>query len=97
MPIRHIANSLVLLGLIGTVIGFIVALSGVRAGRRRRDVAAIGPMISTLIDGMAIALYTTLVGSLLHLWLMVNVRLLEGGTVKLLTATVELGERHARP
>jgi hypothetical protein len=24
------------------------------------------------------------------------VRLLEGGTVKLLTATVELGERHAR-
>jgi hypothetical protein len=45
---------------------------------------------------MSIALYTTLVGSLLHLWLMVNVRLLEGGTVKLLTATVELGERHAR-
>jgi hypothetical protein len=92
-PIRHIANSLVLLGLIGTVIGFIIALSGVRP-EVASDVAAIGPMISTLINGMSVALYTTLVGSLLHVWLMVNVRLLEGGTVKLLTATVELGERH---
>ena len=94
-PIRHLANSLVLLGLIGTVIGFIIALSGVRP-EVVSDVAAIGPMVSTLIGGMSVALYTTLVGSLLHVWLMVNVRLLEGGTVKLLTATVELGERHVR-
>jgi MotA/TolQ/ExbB proton channel family len=95
-PIRHIANGLVLLGLTGTVIGFIVALSGVHPDAAA-DVSAIGPMISTLIEGMSIALYTTLVGSLLNVWLMVNVRLLESGTVKLLTATVELGERHARP
>jgi MotA/TolQ/ExbB proton channel family len=94
-PIRHIANSLVLLGLTGTVIGFIIALSGVHPDSAA-DVSAIGPMISTLIRGMSIALYTTLVGSLLNIWLMVNVRLLEGGTIKLLTATVELGERHAR-
>jgi len=93
-PIRHLANSLVLLGLIGTVIGFIIALSGVRP-EVASDIGAIGPMVSTLISGMSVALYTTLVGSLLHVWLMVNVRLLEGGTVKLLTATVELGERHA--
>jgi hypothetical protein len=53
--------------------------------------------VSTLIRGMSVALYTTLVGSLLNVWLMVNVRLLEGSTVKLLTATIELGERHARP
>ncbi len=94
-PVRHIANSLVLLGLTGTVIGFIIALSGVHPDSAS-DVSAIGPMISTLIRGMSIALYTTLVGSLLHIWLMVNVRLLEGGTIKLLTATVELGEHHAR-
>lgn len=95
-PIRHIANSLVLLGLIGTVIGFIIALSGVRP-EVVSDVSAIGPMVSTLIRGMSVALYTTLVGSLLNVWLMVNVRLLEGSTVKLLTATIELGERHVRP
>ena len=94
-PIRHLANSLVLLGLIGTVIGFIIALSGVRP-EVASDVAAIGPMVSTLISGMSVALYTTLVGSLLHVWLMVNVRILEGGTIKLLTATIELGERHVR-
>jgi MotA/TolQ/ExbB proton channel family len=94
-PIRHIANSLVLLGLIGTVIGFVIALSGVRP-ELASDVDAIGPMVSTLISGMSIALHTTLVGSLLHLWLMVNVRLLEGGSVKLLTATVETGELRAR-
>ena len=41
-PVKHIANSLVLLGLIGTVIGFIVALAGRRArcGRRRRPRSA---------------------------------------------------------
>jgi hypothetical protein len=85
----------VLLGLIGTVVGFIIALSGVRP-EVVSDVGAIGPMVSTLISGMSVALYTTLVGSLLNVWLMINVRLLEGGTVKLLTTTVELGERHAR-
>jgi len=95
VPIRHLANSLVLLGLIGTVIGFIIALSGVRP-EVASDIGAIGPMVSTLINGMSVALYTTLVGSLLHLWLMINVRLLEGGTVKLLTATIELGERYAQ-
>jgi hypothetical protein len=94
-PIRHVANSLVLLGLIGTVVGFIIALTGVRPDVVS-DVGAIGPMVSSLINGMSVALYTTLVGSLLNVWLMINVRLLESGTVKLLTATVELGERDAR-
>jgi hypothetical protein len=94
-PIRHLANSLVLLGLVGTVVGFIIALSGVRPDAASY-VGTIGPMVTTLINGMSVALHTTLVGSLLHLWLMVNVRMLEGGTIKLLTATVELGERHVR-
>ena len=93
--IRHIGNSLVFLGLLGTVIGFIMALSGVDA-ETAGDVDAIGPMVTTLIDGMSVALYTTLVGAVLNIWLMINYRLLEGGTVTLLTAIVDLGERHAR-
>ena len=92
--IRHIANSLVILGLIGTVLGFIVALSGVDPAQVA-DVAAIGPMVSTLIQGMSVALYTTLVGAVLNVWLMVNYRLLEGGVVRLFTAIVERGERDA--
>ena len=93
-PVRHVANSLVLLGLIGTVIGFIMALSGVDPATAG-DVHAIGPMVSSLIGGMSVALYTTLVGAILNVWLMVNYRLLESGTVRLLAAVVELGEGHA--
>jgi MotA/TolQ/ExbB proton channel family len=94
--VRHLANSLVILGLIGTVVGFIIALSGVNA-ETAADVEAIGPMVSTLISGMSVALYTTLVGAVLNIWLMTNYRLLEGGTVTLVTAIVEEGERHAHP
>lgn len=94
--VRHVANTLVLLGLIGTVIGFIIALSGVDAAAAS-DVEAIGPMVSRLVAGMSVALYTTLAGSVLNIWLMLNYRLLESGTVKLFTAIVERGEDHGRP
>jgi hypothetical protein len=90
--VRYIANLLVLLGLIGTVLGFIVALSGISPSTVS-DVNAIGPMVSSLLSGMAIALYTTLAGSLLNIWLMLNYRLLEHGTVQFYTHVVELGER----
>jgi hypothetical protein len=94
--VRHVASSLVLLGLIGTVVGFVIALSGVDPDSVA-DVAAIGPMVSKLLEGMGVALYTTLVGSVLNIWLMLNHRLLEGGAIHLLTHLVEEGERHAGP
>jgi biopolymer transport protein ExbB/TolQ len=93
--VRNIANSLVLLGLIGTVLGFIIALSGVDP-ERAADISAIAPMVSTLISGMSTALYTTLVGAILNVWLMANHQLLAGGTVKLIAALVERAEDHAR-
>ncbi len=93
--VRHVAGSLVILGLIGTVIGFIIALSGVQPDQAA-DVKAITPMISTLISGMSTALYTTLVGSVLNIWLMINYQGLAGGTVKLITSLFEFGEEHAR-
>lgn len=93
--VRHIANSLVLLGLIGTVIGFIIALSGVKPDSIS-EVENVAPMVSTLIEGMSIALYTTLVGAVSSVWLMVNYRLLATGTVTLTNAIIELGEAHAR-
>ncbi len=93
--VRHVAGSLVLLGLVGTVIGFIIALSGVDP-ESAADVKSIAPMVSTMIEGMSTALYTTLVGSVLNLWLMVNYRLLAGGTTKLITSLIEFGEDYAR-
>jgi hypothetical protein len=93
--VRQVANSLVLLGLIGTVIGFIIALSGVNPDAVS-DVKAISPMVSTLLSGMSVALYTTLAGAALNLWLMVNHRLLAGATSRLVAGLVERGERHER-
>ena len=93
--VRHIANTLVLLGLIGTVLGFIIALSGVDA-ERASDINAITPMISTLISGMSTALYTTLVGAILNVWLMANHQMLTSGTVKLMASLMESVETHAR-
>ena len=92
--VRQIANTLVVLGLIGTVIGFIIALSGVRP-ETAGDPSAIGPMVSTLISGMSVALYTTLVGSVFNVWLMIAYQVLATGTVNMFTAIVQAGERDA--
>ncbi len=93
--VRYIAGMLVLLGLVGTVIGFIVALSGIDP-QKVPSVDNVAPMVARLINGMSIALYTTLIGSVLHVWLMVTQRILAGGSLALYQAIVELGERHAR-
>jgi biopolymer transport protein ExbB/TolQ len=92
--VRNIASSLVLLGLIGTVLGFIMALDGVDASTAG-DVAQVGRMVAALVEGMGVALYTTLLGAVLNIWLMIDYRLLEGGTVRLLAALMERGARDA--
>jgi hypothetical protein len=93
--VRHIAGILVFMGLVGTVIGFIVALSGVDP-QKVPAVDNVAPMVARLISGMSIALYTTLVGSVLHLWLMITQRILAGSALALYQAIVERGERDAR-
>ena len=89
--VRQVANTLVFLGLIGTVIGFIIALSGVDP-KAVSDANNVAGMVSRLIAGMSIALYTTLLGAVLNLWLTINYRILATGTVNLLGAIVERGE-----
>ena len=94
--VRQFANSLVLLGLIGTVVGFIIALSGVDASAVG-DVKAISPMVSRLLTGMSVALYTTLVGAALNLWLSVNHNLLSRAGAALFIRLIDLGEADAEP
>lgn len=86
--VRQAGGMLVTLGLIGTVIGFIIALSGVDPSRMG-DAASIGPMVATLIDGMGVALYTTLVGAVLGVWTMVNYRMLATGAANLYATILE--------
>ncbi len=93
--VRQVANALVLLGLIGTVLGFIIALSGVDPASVG-SANSVGPMVATLIGGMSVALYTTLVGVVLSLWLTVNYQMLAADTVRFVTALVALGEANER-
>ena len=46
-----------------------------------------------LRGGIGMAFFKTLTGSVLNLWLLINYRLLEEGTVHLVTHLTELGER----
>ena len=89
--IKFIANTLVILGLIGTVIGFIIALSGVD-GSVSSNPDEVSKMVSTLISGMSVALYTTLVGSICSVWLNICFQILSTGANKLLSRIIELGE-----
>lgn len=74
--VRQTANSLVLLGLIGTVLGFVIAFSGIDA-EMIGDSERAAEMISQVIGGMGVALYTTLVGTITHIWLYGCYKILE--------------------
>lgn len=75
--VDFVANSLVLLGLIGTVVGFVIAFSGVNP-EGAAEIESVGPMVSALISGMGVAMYTTLIGAIGYVWLTLTAHLLGG-------------------
>ncbi len=85
---KQLSGTLVTLGLVGTVIGFIIALSGVDPSLVG-DASSIGPMVGKLIEGMGVALYTTLVGACFGIWAAINHQLLATGASNLFTAILE--------
>jgi len=90
--IKFMANTLVILGLIGTVIGFIIALSGVD-GSVSSNPEEVSKMVATLIQGMSVALYTTLAGSICSVWLNICYQIMSTGANGLLSKIIELGEK----
>ena len=73
--LRDVTGWLVGLGLLGTIIGFSYALSGVNEmslGSARGGSDAIGP----LMDGMRVALNTTIAGAIFSTWNDINQRML---------------------
>ena len=73
--VEWLATHVVRIGLLGTVIGLIVAFSGARAGGSA-DPNEVRAMITAVIDGMYVSLYATLLGIAANLWLKINLRLL---------------------
>lgn len=82
--VNEIGGWLVMLGLIGTVWGFIQSLTGVKTDGVM-DTAQTLSMVVILVQGMQVALYTTLVGSVFYLWLRANYRIAANGATKLIS------------
>lgn len=82
VKIAHIqegASWLAYLGLIGTIVGFIIAISGVDLGALS-TAQGVQAMIPELMTGMGVALYTTLAGSFFGIWTEINYRMLHTAT-----------------
>jgi hypothetical protein len=74
--VRLLVELLPLLGLIGTVVGFVIAFLGFDLGAlASADQAA--TVVGAVLRGVGVALYTTLVGALAGAWLHLCYRTLE--------------------
>jgi hypothetical protein len=73
--VQWLATHVVRVGLLGTVVGLIMAFAAAKDGGST-DPNEIRPMIAAVVDGMYVSLYATLLGIAANLWLKVNLRLL---------------------
>jgi hypothetical protein len=73
--VEWLATHVVRIGLLGTVIGLIIAFAAAKTGGST-DPNEIKPMISAVVEGMYVSLYATLLGIGTNLWLKINLRLL---------------------
>jgi hypothetical protein len=71
-----VSEWLVALGLLGTVVGFSMALSGVDQGGLS-TAGGVQSAVAQLMQGMRVALNTTLLGASFALWHEVNIRMLK--------------------
>ena len=77
------------LGLLGTIIGFIIMLAPI-AGLDASDKSLLKSSMGLMSDGMAVAMYTTLAGLVGSILLKIQYYMLDGAT-----ATRVLARRHA--
>jgi hypothetical protein len=91
-----VADLLLTLGLLGTVIGFILMLAPI-GSLSADDHAAIKIALASMSDGMAVALYTTLCGLIGGMLLKIEGMLLDGAVDELVRRTTRLTEIHVLP
>ncbi|MCB1773668.1 MAG: MotA/TolQ/ExbB proton channel family protein [Gammaproteobacteria bacterium] len=91
-----LADLMIRLGLLGTVIGFIVMLGSV-SSVSSIDLPALQQLLTNMSDGMRIALYTTLTGLCAGILLGFQYRLLDNAVDHLMAEVIELSEVHVAP
>ena len=90
------SDTLMKLGLLGTIIGFIVMLAPI-AGLDATDRAMMKSSMGLMSDGMAIAMYTTLAGLVGSILLKIQYYMLDAATARVFSQAVTLTETRVVP
>jgi hypothetical protein len=90
------SDTLMKLGLLGTIIGFIIMLAPI-AGLDVSDKSVLKSSMGLMSDGMAVAMYTTLAGLVGSILLKIQYYMLDGATAKVFSRAVTLTETRVVP
>ena len=90
------SDTLMKLGLLGTIIGFIMMLAPI-AGLDPGDRGTIRSSMNLMSDGMAVAMYTTLAGLIGSILVRIQYYMLDAATQRVFSDTVMLTETHVTP
>ena len=85
------SDSLMKLGLLGTIIGFIMMLAPI-AGLDAGDKAAMKTSMGVMSDGMAVAMYTTLTGLVGSILIKIQYYMLDDATARLFAMATDVTE-----
>ncbi len=90
------SDTLMKLGLLGTIIGFIIMLAPI-ATLDAADKAAMKTSMGLMSDGMAVAMYTTLAGLIGSILVRIQYYMLDSATQRVFSDAVMLTETHVTP
>lgn len=91
-----VSDTLMKLGLLGTIIGFIIMLAPI-ATLDAADKVAMKSSMGLMSDGMAVAMYTTLAGLIGSILVRIQYYMLDAATQRVFSDAVMLTETHVTP
>jgi hypothetical protein len=91
-----VSDTLMKLGLLGTIIGFIIMLAPI-AGLDAADKVAMRSSMGLMSDGMAVAMYTTLAGLVGSILIRIQYYMLDAATQRVFSDAVTLTETRVTP
>jgi MotA/TolQ/ExbB proton channel family len=91
-----VSDTLMKLGLLGTIVGFIIMLAPI-AGLDAADKVAMKSSMGLMSDGMAVAMYTTLAGLVGSILVRIQYYMLDGATQRVFSDAVTLTETRVTP